>query len=221
VAASNGTLTVWSSYPGKLEARRVENILSRFNGSATIVEMAPEGTQVNAGDLLVRFDSSPWSATCLTWNAPVPPRRPTWSAWRRRNYPLEVRDLEAQLLEAQGNYESEFRYLEDSRQLVAEELVSPQELEQQKLKVEELKAKKEKLTIQLDLTKRYLHPNALARARATLAAAELELKMIRTQFSNCTVTRPRRAWWYTDRCMWAANTAPPAWGTASSRTSRL
>jgi HlyD family secretion protein len=190
VAASNGTLTVWSSYPGKLEARRVENILSRFNGSATIVEMAPEGTQVNAGDLLVRFDSSAVERDLLNVERTCATAAADLERMEKAELPLELRDLEAQLLEAQGNYESEFRYLEDSRQLVAEELVSPQELEQQKLKVEELKAKKEKLTIQLDLTKRYLHPNALARARATQAAAELELKMIRTQFSNCTVTAP-------------------------------
>lgn len=190
VAASNGTLTVWSSYPGKLEARRVENILSRFNGSATIVELATEGTQVNTGDLLVRFDSSTVERDLLNVERSCATAAADLERMEKAELPLELRDLEAQLLEAQGNYESEFRYLEDSRQLVEEELVSPQELEQQKLKVEELNAKKEKLTIQLDLTKRYLHPNALARARATLAAAELELKMIRTQFSNCTVVAP-------------------------------
>ncbi len=58
IVVSQGTLSVWSSYQGKLEARKVEIILSRFNGSATIVDLAPEGSQVSAGDMLVRFDSS-------------------------------------------------------------------------------------------------------------------------------------------------------------------
>ncbi len=104
--------------------------------------------------------------------------------------PLELRELESQLLEAQGSYESEKKYLEDSRQLVAEDLVSPQELELQRQKVDELKAKMDKLTIQLELTRQYLHPSALARARATLASAEQEMKLARTQLSNCTVVAP-------------------------------
>ena len=46
VTATNSTLSVWSTYPGKLEARRVEIILSRFNGSATIVDLARNGESV-------------------------------------------------------------------------------------------------------------------------------------------------------------------------------
>lgn len=190
VAASNGTLTVWSSYPGKLEARRVEIILSRFNGSATIVELAPEGLAVAKGDLLVRFDSSQVERDLLKLERDYTTAASDLERMEKAELPLEVRDLEAQLLEAQGNYESERQYLEDSRQLVEEELVSPQELEQQKLKVEELRAKQEKLATQLDLTRRYLHPSALAGARAALATAEQEMKLARTQLSNCTVVAP-------------------------------
>lgn len=190
VAASNGTITVWSSYPGKLEARRVQNILSRFNGSATIVELAPEGMQVETGDLLVRFDSSSVERDLVQIERECASAAADLERMEKAVLPLELRDLEAQLLEAQGNYETERRYLEDSRQLVEEDLVSPQEVEQQQLKVEELKAKQEKLSTQLELTQRYLHPNALARARVTLAAGELELTMMRTQLSNCTVVAP-------------------------------
>lgn len=190
VAASNGTMTVWSTYQGKLEARRVEIILSRFNGSATIVDLAPEGLAVHAGDMLVRFDSSQVERDLLKLERDYTLATSDLERMEKAELPLELRDLEAQLLEAQGNYESERQYLEDSRQLVAEELVSPQELEQQKLKVDELLAKQEKLSTQLELTRRYLHPSALSRARATLASAEQEMKLARTQLSNCTVVAP-------------------------------
>ena len=190
VAATNSTLSVWSTYSGKLEARRVEIILSRFNGSATIVDLAPEGQTVQAGDLLVRFDSSQVERDLLKLERDRALAVSDLERMEMAELPLELRDLEAQLLEAQGDYESEQRYLEDSRSLLAEELVSPQELEQQKLKVEELKAKMEKLSTQLDLTRRYLHPAALSRAKATMASAEQEWRLARTQFSNCTVLAP-------------------------------
>ena len=190
VAVSNGTLSVWTTYQGKLEARRVEIILSRFNGNATIVDLAPEGSAVQAGDLLVRFDSSQVERDLLKLERDHALAASDLERMDMAELPLELRDLQAQLLEAQGDFESEHQYLEDSRQLVEEDLVSPQELEQQKLKVEELRAKMEKLTVQLDLTRRYLHPASLARARATLASAAQELKLARTQFSNCTVVAP-------------------------------
>ena len=188
--ASNGTLRVWSSYPGKLEARKVEISLSRFNGSATIVELAPEGQLVQRGDLLVRFDSSQVERDLLKLERDYALAATDLERMEKAELPLELRDLQAQLLESQGKYESEKQYLEDSRQLVAEDLVSPQELELQRQKVDELKAKMDKLSVQLELTSRYLHPSALARARATLASSEQEMKLARTQFSNCTVVAP-------------------------------
>lgn len=187
---SQGTLSVWSSYQGKLEARKVEIILSRFNGSATIVDLAPEGNQVSVGDLLVRFDSSQVERDLLKLERDYALAATDLERMDKAELPLELRELESQLLEAQGSYESEKKYLEDSRQLVAEDLVSPQELDLQRQKVDELKAKMDKLTIQLELTRQYLHPSALARARATLASAEQEMKLARTQFSNCTVLAP-------------------------------
>lgn len=190
VAVSNGMLSVWSSYQGKLEARSVEIILSRFNGSATIVDLAPEGSQVSAGDLLVRFDSSQVERDLLKLERDYALAATDLERMEKAELPLELRDLQAQLLEAQGNYESEKKYLEDSQTLVVEELVSPQELELQRQKVDGLKAKMEKLSVQMELTSRYLHPSALARARATLASAEQEVKLARAQFSNCTVVAP-------------------------------
>lgn len=189
-AVTEGALAVWSPYQGKLEARRVEVILSKFNGSATIVDLAPEGAPVKKGDLLVRFDSSQVERDLLKLQRDYALAKSDLERIENAELPLELRDLEAQLLEAQSLYESERQYLEDSRELLKEDLVSEQELEQQKLKVEQLQAKMEKLQTQLTLTREYLHPSALERARATLASAEQELKLARKQLDNCTVLAP-------------------------------
>ncbi len=185
-----GEIEVWTPYPGKIEARRVEVILSRFNGNATIVEMAAEGAQVQPGDLLVRFDSSQIERDLLKIDRDAQLARTDLERMEMAELPLQLRELEAQLLEASGLYEAERQYLEDSHALLAEDLISAQELEQQKLKVEELAAKRTKIEVQLDLTRRFLHPSTMSRARATLTSAEQELVMARQQLSNCTVTAP-------------------------------
>lgn len=185
-----GPLRVWTVYPGKLEARRVEIIMSKFQGTATIVELAPEGIPVQAGDLLVRFDSSQVERDLLKLQRDYQLARSDLERLEKAEQPLELRDLEAQRLEAQTNYEAERQYLEDSRALLEEELVSEQEIEQQKLKVEQLRATLDKLDQRIALTRDFLHPAARERARATLAAAEQELTLAQRQLENCTVLAP-------------------------------
>lgn len=185
-----GPLHVWTVYPGKLEARRVEIIMSKFQGTATIVELAPEGIPVQAGDLLVRFDSSQVERDLLKLQRDFQLARSDLERLEKAEQPLELRDLEAQRLEAQAAFEAERQFLEDSRALLAEELVSEQEIEQQKLKVEQLRATLDKLEQRIALTRDFLHPAARERARATLAAAEQELALARQQLENCTVYAP-------------------------------
>ncbi len=185
-----GPLAVWSVYPGKLESRRVEIIMSKFQGTATIVELAPEGQPVRAGDLLVRFDSSQVERDLLKLQRDYQLARSDLERLEKAEQPLELRDLEAQRLEAQTAYEAERRYLEDSRALLAEELVSEQEIAQQQLKVEQLRATLDKLDQRIALTRDFLHPAALERARATLATAEQELALAKRQLENCVVHAP-------------------------------
>ncbi|MCO5061717.1 MAG: efflux RND transporter periplasmic adaptor subunit [Kiritimatiellae bacterium] len=187
---ATGPMQVWTVYPGKLEARRVEVIMSKFNGSATIVELAPEGAPVKAGDLLVKFDSSQVERDLLKLQRDFQLASSDLERIEKAELPLELRDLEAQRIEAQMTFEAEKQYLEDSRALLAEDLVSEQELEQQKLKVDQLKTQLEKLDQKIALTKDFLHPSALERARATLSSAEQELKLAKAQLANCTVLAP-------------------------------
>ena len=53
-----GPLTVHTSYEGEIESRVSTPVASLLNSTATIMEMAPEGSLVTAGDILVRFDPS-------------------------------------------------------------------------------------------------------------------------------------------------------------------
>lgn len=185
-----GPLQVWTVYPGKLEARQVKVIMSKFNGSATIVELAPEGMPVHAGDLLVKFDSSQLERDLLKLQRDYQLAKSDLERTEKAELPLELRDLEAQRLEAQMNYEAEKQFLEDTRELMKEDLVSEQEVDQQKLKVEQLQSQVQKLDQKIELTRDFLHPAAMERARATLSSAEQELSLAKTQLESCTVTSP-------------------------------
>lgn len=187
---STGPLRVWTTYSGKLEARRVEIIMSKFQGIATIVELAPEGVAVEPGDLLVRFDSSQVERDLLKLQRDYQLAKTDLERLEKAEQPLELQDLEAQRLEAKLQFEAERQFLEDSRALLEEGLLSEQEIEQQRLKVEQLRAALSKLEQRISLTREFLHPAALARARATLSAAEQELALARQQLENCTVTSP-------------------------------
>lgn len=187
---TRGPLRVWSVYSGKLDARRVEVIMSKFQGLATIVEIAPEGQTVKAGDLLVRFDSSQVERDLVKLERDYQLAKTDLERLEKAEQPLELADLEARRSEAQAALEVEQQFLEDAAALLAEELIAPQEIDQQRRKVEQLRAALEKIEQRIALTRDFLHPAARERARATLAAAEQELALARQQWSNCTVYAP-------------------------------
>jgi HlyD family secretion protein len=185
-----GPLSRWSSCQGELDARRVDVVMSSFSGNATIVELAPEGAFVRAGDLLVRFDDAEVTRSLLRLEHDHALAVSELESLEKAKLPIELRELEMQELEAKAAYEAESRYLADSRELLDEDLVTSHEIEQQALKVERARAVADKLSMQLMLTRRYLHPDRLERARAALSVAEQELALARRQLAHCTVTAP-------------------------------
>jgi HlyD family secretion protein len=182
-----GPLAVWSVYEGKLEARRVILVMSKFQGSATVIELAPEGASVSKGDVLVRFDSSALEREVLKLEREYTLAETELESLKNAQMPLELRDLEIELMKARSSLNAEKEYLEASLPLVEEDLVSEQEIEQQKLKIAEAKTRLETLELQLQLTKKYLHPSALKRAQVKLASAEQELEFAREQIQNSIV----------------------------------
>jgi HlyD family secretion protein len=190
VTVARGPLEVWSVYDGTLESRSVKEIMFLSGGPAAIVELTPEGAPVKRGDLLVRFDSAQIESDILKLERDTALARADLESLENAKIPLEIRELEVNLASASGEFESEQQYLEDSRQLLEEGLISEQEVRQQEAKVAAARAQKERLTLQLDLTKRFLHPSARERARATLASAEQELRLARERLAHCTMTAP-------------------------------
>jgi multidrug efflux pump subunit AcrA (membrane-fusion protein) len=104
--------------------------------------------------------------------------------------PLEVKELSLQLLEARSAYDLEAEILDDSVELAGEGLVSDQEVERQRIKVEQARIRLENIETVQKMTGDYLHPARLERSRATLDEAEQQLELARRQLERCRARAP-------------------------------
>jgi RND family efflux transporter MFP subunit len=105
---------------------------------------------------------------------------------------MELADLMASKTEVQGRLGYEKTYLRDSKRLLAEDIVSPQEVEKQQSKVDQLELEFESLKTRYKLTIEHLHPLAIQHARAKVSAAEQELELAQSQLSNSVVRAPTK-----------------------------
>jgi HlyD family secretion protein len=105
--------------------------------------------------------------------------------------PLELRELELELEDARRRLEEESSYLADSRALAKNRMVSDQEVAQQQRKVLNLEAEVEKISLETRLTRDYLQPAALAKARTAVFTAEQALEVAREQLANSVISAPR------------------------------
>jgi HlyD family secretion protein len=185
-----GPLAVFSVYEGKLEARKVVMIMSKFQGNARVVELAPEEARVSKGNVLARFDASTNEREVLKLERDATLARSELDILKQAKLPLELRDLEIKLMKGQTTLHAEQQYLEAILQLAKEELVSEQEINQQRLKVQESTTQLKTLELQMKLTKEYLHPSVMRHGQAKLSAAEQELKLARDQFQNSVILSP-------------------------------
>lgn len=179
--------SVWSEYEGRLESEHMALIMSRFQGNATVVELAPEGLPVKEGDILVRFDSSLLEREIHKLESEEVTARSAYESLKNATLPLELRELEMKITEAQTALSEETEYLEMSRPMSKEGLVSEQEIAKQTLKVDQARAQLRNLEWKLKLTKSYLHPAALNQAGAKVTAAQQELEFAREQIANCII----------------------------------
>lgn len=185
-----GEFAVRSVYNGKLESRSVVTIMSQFNGTATVVELAEEGMPVAEGRLLVRFDDAELERDIVKLEKEYELARSEMESLVRARLPLELRELEMDLMEAEAELAAEAAYLEDSITLEKEDLISSQEVKEQRRKVTRLESGLESLELKHELTRTYLHPSMVDRARTKLHSAEQALGLARRQLEATEVRAP-------------------------------
>lgn len=190
VTVTNGPLCVWASYAGKLESRQVHMIMSQLGGQATLVEMAPEGLHVRKGAVLARLDPTRIEREIVKLEGAYTAAKSEFESLQNAEWPLKLSELERQQAEALAKEAEERQFLADSRALLKDDLVTPQEIHQQEGKLAQATAKTKQIEQQIKLSREYLQPLGLEQARAKLLAAERELNLARQELKACTVAAP-------------------------------
>lgn len=190
VEVRQGPLEVWALYEGVLDARKMEAIAPRTRGAVIIEEIVPEGASVKEGDVLVRFDTGEVERDIVRLERDYAAAVSEIESLQNAKIPLEVRDLESRLLDAKLHCQAEEQYWADLQTLLADGLVSTQEVRQQEARVESARKQVDNLELQLELTRKYLHPLTLEKARSAVESLRQELDMARERISNCVIRAP-------------------------------
>ena len=188
--AERGALRMAIPFQGELEARRVETISVGVQGSAVLSELVPEGTRVEKGDLLARFDASQIEQDLARQENELVRARQELESLEKAELPLELLDMESKRLEARSEREAEERFLESARGLAERGLMSEGEVAQQEAKVAGLAVRGEQMDTRIELTKKHVHAARLAKARAALEAAERQRDFTASQRALCEVRAP-------------------------------
>ena len=187
---ARGAIRMAIPFQGELEARRVETIAVGVQGSAVLSELVPEGTRVEKGDRLARFDASQIEQDLARQENELVRARQELESLEKAELPLELLDRESKRMDAQAEVAAEERFLESARSLAERELMSESEVAQQEQKVAGLKTRGEQMDTRIELTKKHVHAARLAKARAALEAAERQRDFTASQLALCEVRAP-------------------------------
>ncbi len=187
---SRGAIRMTIPFQGELEARHVQMIAAGVQGSAVLAELVPEGTWVEVGDLLARFDASQIEQDLARQENEWVRARQELESLEKAELPLELLDMEAKRMEAHAELEAEERFLESARGLMQRGLMSEGEVAQQERKVESLRVRGEQMETRVELTRKHVHEARLAKARAALEAAGRQRDFTARQLALCEVRAP-------------------------------
>jgi multidrug resistance efflux pump len=190
IEVTRGPMQVWTVHSGVLESRDVVSIMSILSGPATLVEVIADGTPVRKGDILARFDASPWERDLLRSERDYRLARADLETLVNAKLPLEVREMSARILEAESRSKDQARALADCIELQKEGLLADYEVRQAELRAEETRMTLDNLRRTADEAETFVHPSILERANATLQSASNELTLLHAQVSNCVMASP-------------------------------
>lgn len=187
---TRGPIRMVAPFKGVFEARRVELISGEVQGSAVLTELVPEGTRVEAGDLLARFDSSQIEQDLAKQESELVQARQALESLEQAELPLELLEMEAKRLEARTELDAEERFLESARGLQARGLMSDGEVLQQEQRVAGLRTRCEQVDTRIELTRKHVHAARLNKARAALEAAQHQRDFTASRLALCEVRAP-------------------------------
>ena len=150
-----GELKLWSSLDGTLRSRQESPIASALSQQAIVTYLVAEGTVVQAGDLVASFDPTALQREMFELEKNAILAKAQFRSLTEAELPLELMEIETRVEEQRSELQVEEQYLAGTESLQARELVSAQEVEQQRTKVEQIRKRIAKLEKRLALTREF------------------------------------------------------------------
>lgn len=169
---------------GALDAERAHMVSSTIKGDkGKVVYLIDDGTMVKSGDMLVRFDSTPFEAEILRLSGEVKSRESVVESskqvleWEKSQAEGLVKTAEFNLKDARQEYSRHKAYIKDLEELGTKGFSFPTEIAQAKKKAEQLSAKHDKAETDLEQAKKE-SVFKIASAMAALSKAKSELETV-------------------------------------------
>jgi len=173
-----------------LEARKVVQVSSPLPGAAVLEWVADEGTWVEEGGVVARFDASQWEQDAARQSNDWFRARQERLALENAELPLERLELAAAAADAAEAAADEEAFAETARGLAGRGLMGESEVARQDETAAAARGRAEAAARRLELTERHLHPARLAKAEAAEAAAERLWRQTAAQAAACEVRAP-------------------------------
>ncbi|MEX2607167.1 MAG: efflux RND transporter periplasmic adaptor subunit [Kiritimatiellia bacterium] len=180
----------WTPLLGRLEAANPVTLRAQLDGLSKIIWIIEEGTPVDAGDVVARFDPSDLEEKRRTFSRDLEIAEAETRSLTRAKHPLELQRLISELRSLQTELTEEEALREDTRELVREDLLSEKDLLLHETRVSELSDGIHALESQIQLTRDILHPALGQIADARLRAAKTALERVEDRLNKTTVTAP-------------------------------
>lgn len=165
----------WIPLVGTLEASNPVTFRAEGNGLSKLIELVEDGTPVEEGDVIARFDRSEREERVRNLTRDRDIAQATYTALVGAEHPLEIQRLKQDLLVVEADLTKERALRSETETLVKEDLLAPEELQVHDQTLYQLASRKEALEQQLQLTEGILHPAKQKTAQARLSAAEASL----------------------------------------------
>ena len=188
--AAMGPMMVWSSYEGRIEAKRAVRIMSAFMGDAIVMYIAPDGSRLAKGSVMVRFESSALEREIPKLKSNAAIAQAELESLTKAKIPLAVKGYETKLAQARSKLQAEERYYEVISEFQSEGVISEAELIQQREKVKEAQSEVANMETEMKLTTGHLHPSEVRQAALKLEEARRELSLAQHQLESAVIHAP-------------------------------
>jgi len=202
----------WTPLAGELEAENAVSLRAELDGLSKITWLIEDGTPVNAGEIVARFDPSELEDIKLTLARDLQIAEAELRSLTQAQHPLELTQLESDLRTLRSERQEEDSIRKDTEELVNENLLPVGELERHQLKIAELEARIRAREEQIHLTKTILHPALEQKAKARLTTAETAYARVEERLAKTEVAAPVQGSVYLPRIPIDGERRPPRVG---------